>query len=563
MKLDQEKLQKHRFWILLGLFVPLVLFTLIWLSSSVARDVRNEKRKVEELKKQLVGEQQLRETQSELKALTEQEQKLEERKKEVWKQAYEIQKDLDVWPHALMPLRELYFGDRIPETDRDEYTRSYAAEYEELVYHSYPIQFNGGWRRALQVVQNWDVQKFGIPSDEEVWLAQEDYWVQRDLLLALQEANSFVSRFKKAEFVDSNELPKFPGEKARQRFVNPNWQVDVFLVQRPDKKSAIRARIKNIGRERQLLGRVFFRVWVTDDLSAPPEELAVQGEALAVGQTAELMFVEDQTRGPEKVVVNAFEATGLFAFEQVLDVAVAPVKRVEKIAIPYHSNRTYEPDLKPARFSTAKPTPEKKDAGFSPLVTAVPGKDKDARTLAHYKSNKTDNGVERLRYLAVSPEVRRLPIAMTLIVDEAHIQDVLTALTNSKLRLQITQVDWHRYRQPVRTEGEQVTTTKGKAGTPPPPPGKAPPPPPRPGTQPGKPAAADKTASEDQPFSLVELAVYALASLYERYPPRHESAEPTEKPKEPKEPKEPKDKPADAKPKSAIPPPPPPGPPKK
>jgi hypothetical protein len=63
-----------------------------------------------------------------------------------------------------------------------------------------------------------------------------------------------------------------------------------------------------------------------------------------------------------------------------------------------------------------------------------------------------NNSIERNRYLqapkkdateAEKPS-RHLPLAIQLIVDPAHMSDVLVAMANSRLRLQITQVEFHR-----------------------------------------------------------------------------------------------------------------------
>jgi hypothetical protein len=49
------------------------------------------------------------------------------------------------------------------------------------------------------------------------------------------------------------------------------------------------------------------------------------------------------------------------------------------------------------------------------------------------------------RYWEPNTEVRRIPIAFAVVVDQAHINDVLTATSNSRLRIQITQAVWGHY----------------------------------------------------------------------------------------------------------------------
>ncbi|MBY0460902.1 MAG: hypothetical protein K2V38_26580, partial [Gemmataceae bacterium] len=46
-------------------------------------------------------------------------------------------------------------------------------------------------------------------------------------------------------------------------------------------------------------------------------------------------------------------------------------------------------------------------------------------------------------------QVRRMPAALVVIVDQSLMQDVLLALSNSDLRFQITQMSWTRYRGPL------------------------------------------------------------------------------------------------------------------
>ena len=52
----------------------------------------------------------------------------------------------------------------------------------------------------------------------------------------------------------------------------------------------------------------------------------------------------------------------------------------------------------------------------------------------------------RKRYVEVNAEVRRMPVGIVVVVDQAYLQDVLLAFANSPLRFQITQVTWNRFR---------------------------------------------------------------------------------------------------------------------
>jgi hypothetical protein len=53
------------------------------------------------------------------------------------------------------------------------------------------------------------------------------------------------------------------------------------------------------------------------------------------------------------------------------------------------------------------------------------------------------------RYLTSTDQVRRMPVGLTLLVEQSYIEDVLLAYANSPLRFQITQVTWRRYHGPL------------------------------------------------------------------------------------------------------------------
>jgi hypothetical protein len=181
--------------------------------------------------------------------------------------------------------------------------------------------------------------------------------------------------------------------------------------------------------------------------------------------------------------------------------------------------------------------------------------------------DRTPNGLRRDRYLQTTETSRALPVGLVLIVDQSNIQDVLIALADSRLRVQTTQVAFQHVRgiRPADAgEGQPgMAERPGAPGAPPPSMGKLMPgvgtgglrrgggdddrpagprggkfggpggmggmiPPPGgipPGGGYGAPAATGQ--DEDDP-NLVELSVYCIATLYERYPPKKvdETADP-------------------------------------
>jgi hypothetical protein len=197
------------------------------------------------------------------------------------------------------------------------------------------------------------------------------------------------------------------------------------------------------------------------------------------------------------------------------------------------------------------------------------------------------NGLIRNRYIDVTEQVRRMPVGLVVVVDQANVQDFLTAFANSRLRIQTTQVHWQHMRDSIKPPVEGSSgggpgvpggpaasggIRPGGGGAGPdddarmgsgggaglgggkfrpgssaampgsPGPGMAPGrplmpgmPPMMPGTMPsvpgggipgGMPGLGSGAEDHEDDMNLVELAIYGVASLYERYPPKKDQAAP-------------------------------------
>ena len=119
-----------------------------------------------------------------------------------------------------------------------------------------------------------------------------------------------------------------------------------------------------------------------------------------------------------------------------------------------------------------------------------------------------------------------MPFGMVLIVDQSHIQDVLAAVVNSPLRIQITEWHWRRCHDDIRPKEEETPAV----GTDRPQPPSTPAVRIRPQPITLNPSGPTQTGTgavpgaEEHEWDLVELAVYGIASLYERYPPPEATA---------------------------------------
>src|SRR5439155_142408 len=70
----------------------------------------------------------------------------------------------------------------------------------------------------------------------------------------------------------------------------------------------------------------------------------------------------------------------------------------------------------------------------------------------------------KLRYLEVTDQVRRMPVALSVVLDGAFIQDLLVQFTNSPIRFHVTQAVWQRFRGTVA--GGAAAPSPGSGGRP-------------------------------------------------------------------------------------------------
>ena len=206
-------------------------------------------------------------------------------------------------------------------------------------------------------------------------------------------------------------------------------------------------------------------------------------------------FPHKKEEGPRK---------GIYSVEQVLSWETAAVKRIDHISIGSatggdisHSQRTFVEPLRPLQVAGANkagPLPAANPAGNpggQPVANPAPapmGGGGGKGGFAH--------GLWPDRYVEVSEQSRRIPVAIVIIVDQAHVDRVLTAFNNSKLRFLDTQVLLNLYPgslQPlVGSRGGFVGGGGEKGG--------------------GGGASSLETN--------MEMVIYGIMTLYQRYPPR-------------------------------------------
>jgi hypothetical protein len=529
MKLDKDTVIKHRFWFLLGLVVPLTLISLILLWSSAGSEIEAKENEYDKIKKDVEGVPGGKpKNDSWVTILNARDKAAASKKQEIWQKAWEEQKeDFTRWPSVPQAvgfwrenLANKSVGDAITDDDCALYGRDevYFPQFDELLplvqavdkQGEGVVQFKGGaWDGVIHRQTKWENPP---PTTEEVWLTQEDYWVQRGLLAIVRAANDTAAALHKVS--GAPEPDKAKGETSRAVFSNANWRLDVATATEKG-KSLLRCWLTNLTDRRQSMG-IHFQV----QLGTGNKEVSIEGEPLAPNQTSDM--AEETLPAPAKEVKGVM---------QLFDWHTAPVKRIDKIELGTQAALGQRTAMKVALKANTKVSKQTKAAdksgggakntqagGLGAGAGGAPGGGDGGDA-------KTPNGLERNRYVEVTDQVRRLPVALLLVVDQTNVQDVLTAFANSDMRVQVTQVQVQHYRgRDLKPKGAER----------------------KPGTKPGRPRSdggnplgggtsrpvipeggglggsynkGQPTATTEEPSNTVELAVYGIASLYERYKP--------------------------------------------
>jgi hypothetical protein len=619
MKVDKEALLKQHFWILLTLLLVLPIVCLIILWTSASAKVEDAERTVKSTEDKLTKISNPK-NQKFLDKLNEKDEKVEAQKTKIWEAAWKAQADLLTWPDNLEGvdnLNKMYFGDSIPLDTRIDYERkkkTYKSQYDANIEMVLPVkdpvtgqvQFKGGQPEGV-VKPSFNFEGHfdkNPPDADDLWLIQEDLAVQRELLRLIRDTNDMIGTFHKVAGAPKPDKSK--GEVDHQIFTNSDFKLDLALVEQRGGVKTFRCTLTNISNRRQALGVNFLvRVKGLHDL----QYFFVDGEPLAPNASIAVKDLGSNPKEKEQPKDWALQTQSgnlqgevLEGVMQVYDWRTAPIKRIDNVVTGWQSSRT-QGALEPPLFekTEAATTPggmqPSGDTNTGGNTGGIGGGDMAQMMGEMMKkgmrggmfggggsSDKTKNGLEKNRYMSVSKQVRRMPVGLAVVMDQNHIQDFLTVVANSKLRIQTTQVYWQRfYGGDIKPSFPKEEKPEEAA------PGKVPPAPAgraglptfggkfggkfagmggvgegpggTPGmanmatmmqqmkarmtmrggmmggmsagpmgggilTGPGASSAASYDSIEpEEETNLVELAFYGIASLYERYPPKKEGAD--------------------------------------
>lgn len=618
--LDAEALKKHHFWIILGLFAAL------WIAAAVMAKVTAgvaKKNAWKEAKDKIDGALKAGpKTEAYQKPWSDHGQKFSNHKDVIWKDAWVVQKDMYGWPDNMrrdaVPLYpDDYFAPKnrdgtvnitLDQNNRNAFKRDwYPTQFPPLLNYCDPAEFSGGFYSVFPM-QQWDAR--GTPTREEIWLAQEDFWVRREMMFMIRNAMDSMAWLKdvtpkeeKAKELERAKKKEKPadGIEYKRVFRNSNWELTLLFERDEAGRGHVvsdKSTIKNVNANGRTLmlahpkttrGLPFQLFQGINGRTAAPLEIA--GEPLAGELSTPLK--KKYRISPVNLNVNLDDPRNELYVTQALAWENSPIRRIDALMLGLHSHRTVTAALKINEdMKKLDPDPEGDAAaapadgggmmggGMSPGGATGSADSGRMPGMAGGRSAGPADGtrinrIDRARYIQVTPQCRHLPVAMRLIVEQAHVHDILTAVANSRLRIQITQVSLTHAPEAKRGVlgsaaagpgglaggrplGGVAGMPGGEAGSSPDggseeggrgPGGRAPGPmmggsmggmgsmgsmgyPSRPGMSgfgggdggygmPSmSPGVADKTATFYDTANLVELSIYGIAALYEPFPPR-------------------------------------------
>ena len=341
-----------------------------------------------------------------------------------------------------------FFGDKLTEDEQQVYKDSYRDQIWDIMEQVEPLDRSGNgvvqlgtWlneRGGLTqkrpffffLDKDWDFT-LGETFSEQIWIAQEDLWIQNEIYSVIRKANDSISKF---EGIGGKDKDK------EYTFTNPNWEVklkwgggNTLAATFTNLLRAAAARLQAEGLHRRKLAR-----------AADHRSGRIQKETFHPhGDKGDTQSFELDIPNPN------IPREGVFAIEQVLTWETAAVRRLEGVYISQEGDGNPEDNRE--FLTKLLPYNDKANAGAPPPrvvgkeMVAIPG---CPRTI-------TSNGFIRERYIQVKPdthELRTLPVAVVMIVEQGQVDRVQTAFNNSRLRFLTTQVQFRRYPFSVRPQ---------------------------------------------------------------------------------------------------------------
>jgi hypothetical protein len=587
MKFDKQNMVKNRFWIGLGAFG--FFFFIAFAILAFGDAIGNAKKDYDTVSKDLKSSSNPKHVPTYVPPWQDHTKAYKAHKEKAWEQAWDYQKNLLTWPED--GLRERWakggakdFKGWVASQQEDaarlkadltNFRSEYKNQFKKLDQVVVPAEFHGGlvgFEQLMAPVGGGEggmgmggkggigPPQGGIPASggrpgadssgrnivnlwsqtlppnlEEAWIAQEDFAVKRELLLAIGAAIKSAARLEPGpagfwQSVGTDDTPTSE-EVKRYRCHNNHWELDLLLKKTGPNGSWVLVRtestLRNVDLDRRPLNvsstkdernpdsMLQFRVLRQSDKGDRSVLLEIQSETLAWGASIKLSTprkVDPNNPAPPKANDPPEEMPfvapdDIKEIDQVLDWESSPIRIIEDLRIgcaPALGQRLADIPLK-AGFGFEKreedkpATPPQTNAGSSPSnpsgsnasgsgprsVGGPPGGPGGAAAMT---VSATDiNRLDRNRYLHVTEQSRHLPFGMALIIEKNQVPEILAALANTPLKVQLIQIDVQRVRG-VSASRAATRQTQSSVNT------------------------------RDDDANLVELVVYGICTLYERVP---------------------------------------------
>jgi hypothetical protein len=499
MKLDKETVIKHQFWFLLGSYLLIWFIAVLWLKIAAGGPIETAKKDYEKqvssldsAKKNPVNVDKF------LPPWNAAANTYNKHKNVIWDAAWKFQEAMYDWPKAWdskdmhTPKTELSADERFEYQDK-WYPEQIKLLHDNAPNYLSPIELAGGFDGIFQR-QQWK----STPTREEIWLAQEDYWVKRELLLILWKAMADLAYMEPIPIDDKEEKPE--GVVARYRYANQSWEITLNLRKDSEKRLVIGgdSTLKNVDpshRPQALTNAKGEGIWFNVSQEQLRTRFEVRGEPIAWNETRPFSMGKDKERKDyeplEAIDWEKMEERPIVVSEA-FDQTNSPIRRLSALALAKQDCRTYAWVLQPNKeleqldAPAENPNDPSKQATPPPGPGAPPGPGGGAAgggppggggkmegmgrmfgggAMAAAGNTTPNNDIERNRYLqppskqeekgSVSPPSRHLPVALKLVVEQSHMHDVVLALVNSRLRVQVTQVEFQHNKDYVPQSDEE------------------------------------------------------------------------------------------------------------
>lgn len=264
---------------------------------------------------------------------------------------------------------------------------------------------------------------------------------------------------------------------------NHEWVVNVQLVRRTnDPVRTLKAEVINRSGRRLPVATFTAGLALPNTTNLLNENFKVATDAFNAGER----------RTVSMEIKNPVQPQSIAMVRQKLTWRSTPIKRIDRLEVGKsaheHSDRLKTMPLMAYNFKLKDPlgqnnTPQPSaaaggagDGGSAGLggtggpssagISGGPGQGSAAQSGNPVTANQA---IPINRYIQVSSELRRMPVALVMVVDATAITDIIAAMSNSKLRFQVTMAPWVRVPNLGRPGGPIIagaSMPSGNSGTP-------------------------------------------------------------------------------------------------